>query len=81
LENELLTERILTLKLKKKMDESGKFEKVFAWKRPRQSPSFMENWLRIHGGKFAPPVQPDFDMIIFWQNKIIGIEVKYFKHK
>jgi hypothetical protein len=63
------------------MDESGKFEKVFAWKRPRQSQSFMKDWLKIHGGKFAPPVQPDFDMIIFWQNKIIGIEVKYFKHE
>ena len=63
------------------MDESGKFDKVFVWKRPRQSPYFMKNWIKIHGGTFAPPVQPDFDMIIFWQNKIIGIEIKYFKHK
>jgi hypothetical protein len=63
------------------MDESGKFEKVFVWKRPRQSASFMKTWVKIHGGTFAPPVQPDFDMIIFWQNKIIGVEVKYFKHK
>jgi hypothetical protein len=75
------TERSLTLELKRKMDESGKFTKVYVWKRPRQSRVFMERWLEIHGGILAPPVQPDMDMIVFWRGLVIGIEVKYFRRK
>jgi hypothetical protein len=75
------TERTLTMELKKKMDESGNFGKIYFWKRPGRSPAFMKRWLEVHGKTMAPPVQPDMDLIVFWQGLVIGIEIKYFRRK
>lgn len=80
-------ERILTREFKKKFDQTPprKFDKIYIFKRPFQSSRLRRKWNEIYARKIkrelAPPLQPEIDMILCKEDKMIAVEIKYFEIK
>lgn len=80
-------ERILTRELKKKFDQTvpQKFDRIYIFKRPFQSPRLKKKWNEIYARnivrELTPPLQPEIDMILCKEDKMIAVEIKYFEIK
>jgi hypothetical protein len=81
-------ERTLTRELKKKFDQTPpqKFDKVYIFKRPFQSSRIKKKWNEMNRPanitrELTPPLQPEIDMILCKEDKMIGVEIKYFEMK
>lgn len=81
-------ERTLTQELKKKFDQTSpqKFDKVHIFKRPSQSSLIKRKWNESNrplnvSRQLTPPLQPEIDMILCKENKMIAVEIKYFEMK
>lgn len=81
-------ERILTRELKKKFEQtaSQKFDRVYIFKRPFQSPMLKKKWNEIYlprniTRELTPPLQPEIDIILCKGNQLNAIEIKYFEMK
>jgi hypothetical protein len=80
-------ERTLTRELKNKFDQTTpqKFDKIYIFKRPFQSSRLKKKWNEIYAQKITreltPPLQPEIDMILCKDDKMIAVEIKYFEIK
>lgn len=79
-------EKILTRELKKKFDETSprKFDKIHIFAKPFRNPHLKKLWNHLYGPriqlhKIAPPLQPEIDMILCKNDKMIAVELKYFE--
>ena len=79
-------ERTLTLELKRKFDETAprKFDRIYVFKRPFQSPWVRRRWNEMNRPRnitreLTPPLQPEIDMILCEDDRIIAVEIKYFE--
>ena len=66
--------------LANKLYSNGKITKAYWSKRPIASKKFRNKWKSTFP-LFTPPIQPDFDLIYFRENKIIGIEAKLYSYR
>lgn len=80
-------ENLLAEELKRKLDRSRKFDKIFVSKRPFQVPKLKKQWHDNYGRplrvptSLIPPLQPEIDMILCEDNTMTAVELKYFRRK
>ncbi len=79
-------ERKLTLALKNRFDYAHKFDKIYVFKRPFQSPRLKRRWNELYRPKnitrgLVPPLQPEIDMILCKESEMNAVEIKYFEMK
>jgi len=79
-------ERTLTRELKKKFDEAvpQKFDRIYIFSQPFRNPRLRKLWNDLYGPRtqfheVAPPLQPEIDMILCKNDKMIAAEIKYFE--
>ena len=82
-------ENVLVDELKRKFTQAvpSKFDRIYISKRPFQSRILRKQWhdayarrLRVEP-KLIPPLQPEIDMILCKADKMMAVEVKYFRRK
>lgn len=82
-------ENLLAKELKRKFELNSpqKFDRIYVSKRPFQAPKLKEQWYDIYGRglrdstSLIPPLQPEIDMILCKEEKMIAVELKYFRRK
>lgn len=79
-------ERTLTRELKKKFDQTvpRKFDRIHIFARPFRSSELKRLWDGLYGPdtrfhEITPPLQPEIDMILCKNDKMIAVELKCFK--
>jgi len=79
-------ERTLTRELKRRFDETAprKFDRVYIFKRPFQSPWVKRKWNEMNRPQnitreLIPPLQPEIDMILCKEDEMTAVEIKYFE--